>query len=198
MVNKHQLEILYLKNKFSANEISKKLKCSAGQVNYWLIKYNIQKRNISEAIYQLNNPKGDPFSFNKPNSFEKMFLFGLGLGLFWGEGSKRSLNAIRISNSDPALVKKFIEFLVAIYNIDRNRLKFQLQIYDDLNLEKLISFWTKYLLVDRKQFYKTTILKRRGEGTYHKKMEYGVIILNFGNTKLRNLICSQIANLENL
>jgi hypothetical protein len=59
-------------------------------------------------------------------------------------------------------------------------------------------FWAKFLSVKHTQFFKTTILKKRGEGTYLKKMQHGVIIVNFGNTKLRNLICSQIANIENL
>jgi hypothetical protein len=195
MLEKHLLEVLYLENKLSSNAISKHLKCSAGQVNYWLTKYGISKRNISDAIYQLNNPKGDPFLFNNPKSLEDSFLFGLGLGLFWGEGSKKNLHAIRLSNSDPRLVKKFIDFLVKIYNIDKKKLKFQLQIYDDLKTDKLVCFWAKYLSVKDTQFYKTTILERRGRGTYLKKMEYGVIILNFGNIKLRNLICSQIANL---
>ncbi len=198
MIKKETLELLYLKNKLSANEISEHLKCSPGQVNYWLAKNGIIKRSISEAIYQQNNPKGDPFLFNNPKDLKGMFLFGLGLGLFWGEGSKKNQNAVRLSNSEPALVKKFIDFLIEIYNIDKKKLKFQLQIHDDLNANKMLSFWARYLSIDKTQFYKTTILKRRGEGTYHKKMEYGVIILNFGNTKLRNLICSQIANLENL
>lgn len=198
MLDKKSLEVLYLKDKLSANKISKNLKCSASQVNYWLVKYNIPKRNISEAIYQLNNPKGDPFLFKNPKSLKKMFLFGLGLGLFWGEGSKRNLHAVRLSNSDPALVKHFIDFLTDIYNIDRKKLKFQLQTYDDLNHEELMCFWTKYLSIEKNQFYKTTILKRRGKGTYIKKMEYGVLILNFGNVRLRNLICSEIANLQNL
>ena len=61
-----------------------------------------------------------------------------------------------------------------------------------------MTFWTKYLSVKNTQFFKTTILQRRGEGTYLKKMKYGIIIINFGNMKLRNLICSQIANIENL
>lgn len=96
------------------------------------------------------------------------------------------------------LVKKFIDFLVHIYKIDKSKLRFQLQIYSDLDLDRLMSFWAKHLSVKRAQFFKTTILKKRGEGTYLKKMEKGVVILHFGNIKLRNLILSQIANIDNL
>ncbi|MFA5936936.1 MAG: hypothetical protein WC822_03600 [Candidatus Paceibacterota bacterium] len=197
-MNKKELKNLYLVKKLSSSEIAKKYNCSETRINYWLAFYKIQKRTISEAIYQKNNPKGDPFLFNNPKNFKKMFLFGLGLGLFWGEGSKRNIHAVRLSNSDPELVKIFINFLIKIYNIDKTKLRFQIQTYDDLNLNELRTFWMKYLSVKNTQFFKTTILKRRGNGTYIKKMKYGVIIINFGNMKLRNLICSQIANIKNL
>lgn len=197
-MNKKVLKNLYLTKKFSSAEIARKYGCSETKINYWLSIYKIQKRTISEAIYQKNNPNGNPFLFNNPKTPEKIFLFGLGLGLFWGEGSKKSLNSVRISNSDPKLIKKFIDFLVDIYHINKNKLKFQLQTYDDLNSKELLTFWAKYLEVKNTQFFKTTILKRRGTGTYLRKMEHGVIIVNFGNTKLRNLICSQIANMVDL
>ena len=197
-MNKNILKNLYLTKKLSSAEIAKKYNCSETKINYWLAIYKIQKRTISEAIYQKNNPKGDPFLFNRPITLHKMFLFGLGLGLFWGEGSKKNLHAVRLSNSDPKLVKKFVDFLINIYNIDKGKLRFQLLSYDDLNSKKLVTFWTEYLSVKNSQFFKTTILKKRGRGTYLKKMKYGVIIVNFGNVKLRNLICSQIANIGNL
>ena len=194
-LRKELLSDLYLLKKLSSKKIAIRLKCSETNINYWLKKFNIKKRTISEAIYQKNNPKGDPFLFNRPKTLHQVFLFGLGLGLFWGEGTKRNLHAVRLSNSDPELVKKFIDFLVNIYNIDKTKLRFQLQTYDDLDLNELIIFWTKYLSVKNTQFFKTTILKRRGKGTYLKKMRHGVIIVSFSNIKLKNLICSQIANM---
>lgn len=197
-MDKKILQSLYNTKKLSCAQIAKKFGCSETKINYWLSVHKICKRTISEAIYQKNNPKGNPFSFHLPKTPNKMFLFGLGLGLFWGEGSKRNLHAVRLANSDPALVKKFVDFLLIIYNIKKAKLKFQLLIYDDLNVDEVITFWTKYLSVQSTQFFKTTVLKRRGNGTYLKKMQYGVIMLHFGNMKLRDLLCSQIANIENL
>jgi hypothetical protein len=197
-MNKNLLEKLYLVEKLSTMEISKKLKCSVHKVNYWIEKYNIPKRTMSEAIYQKNNPNGDPFSFNEPKKSEDIFLFGLGLGLFWGEGTKKGKHALRLSNSDPILIKKYLDFLVKIYNIDKNRLRFQLQTYDDLDIKKLILFWTRQLSIKKSQFYKSTILVRRGNGTYREKMKYGVIIVNFNNMKLKSIVCSHIANIASM
>ncbi len=197
-MDKTKLERLYLNKKLSSKEIGKLYRCSEHKINYWLEKFGIQKRTISEASYQRNNPNGDPFLFKIPKTLDKMFLFGLGLGLFWGEGTKRNLHAVRLCNSSPSLVKQFLHFLIKIYKIDEKKLKFQLQTYDDLDATKLVSFWAKYLSVKKTQFSKTTILQRRGEGTYGSKMKYGVVIAHFNNVKLRNLICSQIANIENM
>ncbi len=197
-MDKNILQDLYIKKKLSSVEIAKRCKCSPGKVNYWLAFHKISKRTISEAIYNQKNPKGDPFFFMPPGNLNQMFLFGLGLGLFWGEGAKSSSHAVRLSNSDPELVKQFVNFLVTIYNADKARFRFQLLIYDDLNSKQLVSFWSKYLSVSNNQFSKTTILKKRGHGTYKKKMKHGVIIVHFGNMKLKKLISSQIANLRNL
>ena len=197
-MDKLKLEKWYLKEKLSSREISQKYKSSEHKVNYWLHKFGIAKRTISEAAYQRNNPNGDPFSFITPKNNIDTFLFGLGLGLFWGEGTKKDRHSVRLCNSDPALVKKFLHFLIQIYKIDEKKLKFQLQTYDDLNPDELIVFWAKYLSVKKTQFSKTTILQRRGEGTYRSKMKYGVVAVSFNNMKLRNIICSQIANMENM
>ena len=62
------------------------LNCSEHKINYWLNKYGITKRNISDAIYLKYNPKGDPFRFILPKNKKDERLFGLGLGLYWGGG----------------------------------------------------------------------------------------------------------------
>ena len=110
-----RLEDLYLRKKSSASHIAKKYKVSENKINYWLKKYNIPKRSISEAIYVKANPLGDPFTSAKPKSKEEWFLHGLGLGLYWGEGTKSNKHSVRLGNTDPALVVKFLEFLERIY-----------------------------------------------------------------------------------
>ncbi len=197
-MDKLKLEKLYLSKKLSSKEISRVCKCSEHKINYWLEKFNIKKRTISEAAYQRNNPTGDPFSFTTPENLKSMFLFGLGLGLFWGEGTKKSRHSLRLSNSDPTLLKKYVDFLIKIYHIDKNKLRFQIQTYDDLNIDTLILFWSKCLSVKKSQFYKSTILVRRGKGTYREKMKYGVVIVNFNNIKLKNLVSSHIANVASV
>src|SRR3989344_8618752 len=89
------LERLYVRGKLSAHEIALRLHCSDNKVNYWLARYGIPKRSISEAIYARSNPTGDPFKVKAPASAADSFLLGIGLGLYWGEGNKRNLTAVR-------------------------------------------------------------------------------------------------------
>ena len=126
------LKKLYLKEKKSVFEIAGLLKCSESKVNYWIRKYKIPKRSISDAIYIKHNPKGDPFRVNMPKNLEETKLFGLGLGLYWGEGNKANKNSIRLGNTDPKLIKNFIEFLIKFFSIKKSDLKFGLQIFSDM------------------------------------------------------------------
>jgi len=115
--------------------------------------------------------------------------------LYWGEGNKRNVNSLRLVNTDPRLVKKYIEFLKSIYQIDDNKLKFGLQVLGDMDGKKVLNFWLKTLNVDKKQFQKIVYIKKRGEGTYKHSAKYGVLIVYFNNRKLRDIICHAIEKL---
>ena len=105
------LSTLYTDQKLSSAAIAKQLNCSVSKVNYWLNKHHIKKRSISDAIYAKHNPNGDPFVPAKIDSYAKAQLYGMGIGLYWGEGTKANKHSIRLGNSDPALIKMFMCFL---------------------------------------------------------------------------------------
>ncbi len=182
-----ELKNLYLNKHFSVPEIAKVLNCSEGKVNYWVHKYRIQKRTISEAIYIKYNPNGDPFRFNQPKNVNEAELFGLGLGLYWGEGNRANKNTVKLGNSDPNLLKIFIKFLVKFFCINKNDLKFHLHLFSDIDINESYDYWKKELKIKQEQFYKPTITKTGKLGTYKKKSKYGVLTLYYGNTKLKNI-----------
>jgi len=187
---------LYINKKYSSNKIAKKFKCSESGVNYWLKKFDIKKRTVSEAIYDWHNPNGDPFSLNKIDQPEKFFLYGLGLGLYWGEGNKKNKYTVRLGNSDPDVIRFFIKFLEEIYKIDKKKLRFAIQIFSDINKKDSLSYWTERLNMPTSQFYKTIITPSRGIGTYKEKSKYGVLTVHFSNKKLRDIICGEIEKLR--
>ncbi len=191
-----KLHDLYLVENKSVAQIAELFKCSQNKINYWLERFEIPKRSISEAIYVLKNPLGDPFILKNPQTLEEGILYGLGIGLYWGEGTKRGKGGMRITNSDPKLLRKFIQFLERFFTIDRNRLKFSIQIFSDIHPEKALKYWSEELKIHKKQFYKPQVLKIRGAGTYKYKSEYGSVIVYFDNIKLKKSICDMIENIQ--
>jgi len=155
-------------------------------------KYDIKRRSISEAIYLKNNPGGDPFRFSPPRSISAALLYGLGLGLYWGEGNKANLCSVRLGNTDPGLILVFMRFLIFFFNIEKRDLRFSLQIFTDIDKIKALKYWCRKLGVTRSQFRGITITRSLSIGTYRKKSEYGVVTVYYHNKKLRDVLCQKL------
>ena len=169
-------------------EIATILKCSLHKVAYWMEKHALKTRSRSDATYLKRNPDGDPFSFRLPRNFEEAKLFGLGIGLYWGEGTKADRNSVRLGNTDQQLIKKFIQFLVTFFSIEKSDMRFYLQIFSDISPGVAMDFWIKKLTIQRSQFSKPVVTKSGSIGTYRKKSEYGVLTVMYHNKKLRDLL----------
>ena len=157
---------------------------------------SIEKRSISDAVYARCNPNGDPFKFFAPITPEDFRLFGLGVGLYWGEGTKADKNQVRLGNSDPKLILAFMKFLKRFFGIDKNNFKFHLHTFSDIDTKEAMDFWKKELGVGVSQFYKPTVTRSGKLGTYRKKSRYGVITVHFSNTKLRDIMVGLIDKVD--
>src|SRR3989344_3591349 len=193
MIEKAELIDLYTKKGYSVSVIAKRLGCSEHKVNYWIHKQGISKRTISDAIYKKWNPRVDPFFVTRPKTLQEAVLYGMGIGLYWGEGTKANKMSVRLGNSDPALIKTFVSFLVKFYGINKHKLRFGLQIFGDMDADSALHHWENKLRVSRKQFYpKVIITPHRGVGNYRQKTKFGVLTVYFNNKKLRDIICRAI------
>lgn len=196
-LSKEVLGKFYITEKKSVSVIAKKLGCSEHKINYWLAEFKIPKRSISESVYLYHNPGGDPFKIMTPQTTEAAFLFGLGVGLYWGEGTKSNKNSVRLGNTDPRLIKKFVEFLVKICGIKKEKLRFGLQVFSDISPGQTLKFWQHELDMPKNQFFPTIIVTpARGLGTYRQKTKYGVLTVYYGNKKLRDILCQMVKNVR--
>jgi len=188
-----RLQNLYTKKHFSVSKTSRIFNCSENKINYWLHYYKIPKRTISEAIYLKHNPKGDPFKIKNKLNKEEISLKGLGLGLYWGEGDKSKNNtSVRLSNTDPFLIRKFREFLRKIYKVKEKKISYGLVLFNDVKKSVAIDFWKQHLKIKREQLGKITIIPPQGKGRYKRKSKYGVLSLIFTNKKLKEQILDDI------
>lgn len=188
MIKKATLTEMYVTKGLSMHEVALLLRCSENQVVYWMSKHEIKRRSISDAIYLRSNPNGDPFKIKKIETIEDAELLGMGIGLYWGEGNKRSKHSVRLGNTDPGVIKTFIRFLIEICGIDITKLHYGLQIFSDIDPEHALAFWIEQLDTDRSKFGKVVVTPSRSVDSYRIKNQTGVLTVNFHNYKLRDII----------
>lgn len=195
-LNKSILKISYESGK-SMRDISRQLDCSVHKVVYWMDKYAIKRRTRSEATYIKANPGGDPFKIKTKLSPEEKILFGLGLGIYWGEGNKVTPHAVSVGNTDPGIIKVFIRFLKTVCNVRENKIKYSLVCFNDSDPRQVSNYWSKQLNIKLHQFGKVVQIPPQGKGTYKKKSRYGVCTVGVNNIKLKSWIMSEIDKTSN-
>ncbi len=159
--------------------------------------YSIPIRTRSDAMYIKCNPHGDPFCLVNPKSCHEFLIYGIGLGLYWGEGTKASNSSIRLGNTDPYLIKAFIIFLEKVFLIKKSQLTFSLQLFTDINKDEALCYWSTFLCIQMDQFTKSTITKSIRKGTYKNKTKYGVLTLYFHNIKARKSLGELLDKFKN-
>jgi len=197
MIERKFLEENYLEKNASMSEIANKLNCSVHKVEYWMKQYQIPRRNRSDANYVKYNPNGDPFTIKQDLSVDEVFLMGLALGIYWGEGNKRNVHSVRVGNTDPELIQTFTKFLRSICRVREDKIRFGLQLFSDIDENVAIQFWIDKLKIKRKQILPTVSRIQSGKiGTYKNKSNYGVMTVQVNNKKLRNWIIDQLVHLS--
>ena len=90
----------------------------------------------------------------------------LGTILWWAEGTKSRKDKrwkncwtynVEITNTNPEMIKIFLNFLRNDFEIDENKLKLQLQIHEGDNREQLEKFWQEISDIPRSRFNKTIV-----------------------------------------
>jgi hypothetical protein len=191
------LEDFYLRQKKSVSDIAGQINCSEHKVNYWMQKHGIKKRSQSDAMFVKNHPNDDGFLIKKKLTNRETFLKGLGIGLYWGEGHKKSLNSVRLGNTDPKLTRVFMEFLTQICGVPRENITFSLTIFSDINPTEAKQFWVQNLEIIPEQIRgKITVIQSGKIGNYRQKSKYGVIIVQYHNKKLRDTLLAMLEDVK--
>ena len=143
----------------SYSQIKKTLNVSKGTLSVWLKEYPLSKERIRElqkneaVIEKIRNTKREKREkrlkeiYNLQKKFilpiKKEPFFFLGLGLYWGEGTKYRMDSLSMSNTDPSIINFFISWLNKGLDVPRDKMRIQLHLYNDMNIEKEIKYWLK-------------------------------------------------------
>ncbi len=167
----------------SIADIANKLRISTHKVAYWMNKYGIKSRSRSEALYVKNNRNGDPFEIAEIDSKYKTDLLALAIGIFLGEGTKKQTYSVRVANSDPRIILIFMKFLKEICQVDVQKIKAWINLFDDKPYEQSLDYWSNRIKIPKNQFY-APVIRPRKKGSYKNRSEYGTITILVSNTKL--------------
>lgn len=177
--------ILLRKQGKSYSQIKKILTVSKGVLSCWLRQYPLSKKRISE-LRDKNEARIEKFretmrkkretrlniTYKKQKKLilplNKRELFLAGLFLYWGEGSKSRITDITVSNTDPAMIKFFIQWLIISLKVPKTKFHVELHLYKDMNIEKEINFWTTTLNLPKNQFIRPYIKESLLKNINHK------------------------------
>jgi len=206
----HQKALVLRKQGNSYSQIKKILGVSKSTLSGWLKDYPLSKQRIRElrdwneqriekfrntmrqkretrlnAFYQSQKKAVLPFSSRE--------IFIAGLFLYWGEGTKSQVSQLSISNTNPTVIKFFIFWLIKNLSVPKNKLRVNLHLYSDMDINKEIEFWSQNLDIHKDQFTKPYIKKSRLADINHKGgFGHGTCDLNIGDARLTEKILMSI------
>lgn len=178
----------YKKDKLSIGQIVKKFCIPASTVVYYLDKHGVARRSRSEAVTQwyITEFGKKPIVLKKILSSRDKELKLAGVMLYWAEGAKGG-GSVKFVNSDPAMIRLFLDFLRNVCCIHEERLKLLIHMYPDQDDDELRDFWSKITDVSKDNFYKSYIHTGK-TGTYKNKSLYGTIAINYSDKRLLDTI----------
>lgn len=195
----HQRALVLRKQGMSYSQIKKLLGVSKSTLSLWLKDYPLSKERIKEL--RANNEQRierfrETMRRKKEARLEKTYKiqkglilpldkkesFIAGLFLYWGEGSKSKMDRLSISNTDPNIIKFFINWLNKSLNVNRTKIRILLHLYSDMDIRKETMFWSDQLKIPLSQFNRPYVKKTLSTNVNHKG--------SFGHGTCNATVCS--------
>lgn len=130
-----------------------------------------RKREVRfEILYQQQRRKLQRFS--------RQSFFVAGLMLYVAEGDKKNQTRIALANTDPAVIRFFVHWLEVCLGVSKKTIKFQLHLYEDMEVAHEVAFWQRSLGIAAKQIYRPSIRKLRPASfSYPESFRHGTCSL---------------------
>jgi hypothetical protein len=88
-------------------------------------------------------------------------LFIAGIMLYWGEGDKLTNGQTRLSNTDPELIRTYVEFLRKACRVSEDKIKASVLIYPDIDEQSNRRFWSFVTGIPLSRFSKSILIEGR-------------------------------------
>ena len=157
----------------SMGEIANKLNVAKSSVSYWVrdvvltpaqrkrLNSNghsvdaIEKRRLARlSNTSLRRRKIMNAAIEEAEQLKDSPLWCVGVALYWGEGGKTQ-QSIRLSNSDPAVIKTMVRFFQEICKIPKDKFHGHVHTFSHVNARKAEEYWSQVSGIPINNFYKT-------------------------------------------
>jgi transcriptional regulator with XRE-family HTH domain len=201
---------------FTYREIARYTNVSVSTISAWVrseswsqkITEDNQRRAAhenSKRISLLNKARGNQYrklyaeaersAITEYKHYKNDPLFIAGLMLYIGEGDNSDNHLIRIANARTEVHRIFIAFAVAYLGVPREKVRFWVLLYPDLDPLKCSRAWSKALRIPLPQFHKYQVIEGRSK---KRTLHLGVGNTIIGGTVLKKRLLKwiQIASKE--
>jgi hypothetical protein len=125
------------------------------------------RRNASKIISERNKNKAWEVAISLLNDKDLRFFAVIISSLYWAEGTKGDFSFF---NSDPEMIRVFILLLKKVFFVQDEDLKISLRLYEDLNKDDCLKFWSEITGVNLGIDTTINVLK----GSKFGKLKYGM------------------------
>ncbi|MFA5155584.1 MAG: hypothetical protein WC453_04080 [Patescibacteria group bacterium] len=123
---------------------------------------------------------------------ERLFLAGL--TLYWGEGDNKLANGmIRVSNSDPKMIRLYYKFLQAYLPEICYKARIYLVLYRDLAEQECRTYWSKIVGLPVDRFFRSSYIKGKHPT---KRLAHGIGTLTISNREYKEKIIAWVNMLK--
>lgn len=112
-------------------------------------------------------------------------ILTLGLGLYWGEGSKTSRGSVELSNTDPRIIQVYVLFLNKCFGFPIKKMHGHVGLHSHLSIKKAEKYWSDISGIPLSQFQKTSFQKSRAGNDERDRLPFGTFSVGVYDTAAR-------------
>lgn len=211
---REQAITLRLNEELSYAEIGNRLKVPKSTLSYWLREFPFTEEKIKELQrkgWKKSEASRERFRITMRRKkeqknheiykkYQERFIdlptiafFVAGLTLYLCEGNKKDYTKLDLANTDPKIIKFFIQWMAKFLDVPKEKIKVTLHLYENMDIEREKGFWRNELGIQETQFYKPSIRKlKKSSFSYPEPYRHGTCSLYVGGVEKKREVMMAI------
>lgn len=181
-----RITLLYRDQGFTVSKIAKDYRVSTDAVLFIMRKHGIKRRTDQEVQQLKFSQSKQSFKRKILDSTQLQEIAVAGSMLYWAEGYKGSVERpakfVDFANSDPLMIKVFLNFLRSVYELDESKFRIYLYCHASVSTSESIRYWAGITRIPASQFSKPYI--KAADPGKSGRMPHGMIHVRYHEKKL--------------